>query len=402
MSMFQKKILGLMPALVMVAGAGSLYLANILLAAVFDAQAYGVYALLITLISVVFSFGLLGGEQVFVRVSKISDGVINVSRQMLVALIIAFGLVLPAIVVGVVNYFDDDRLLVCLILIGQVFLLFIYNLLRVTKNFLSAQINASLWKLVLLFAGVYVFFSENKIGVTHLLFGIGIGTWVAVVYSICVYIIVQKKITVTAKSGDSVLSYFFPYFISLGSLTVLGNFDRYLIAERFGAADFGRYFYVLNLYVSPFLIVASYIGFSQVVKYKVSFSLQELNKDLYKLVGGVLAAALLYWMVLGIVSYVEPALTSKYIVAQSTLMMVLLFLMIFVRAFYSVLSSAMGAVGRPSVINMVNALSVLVMILVASIATLIEVRIFEHVVFCCLLMWVARCGLFYWGVGKSA
>ena len=51
-------------------GAGALFLSNILAKEFFSPQDYGYYSILITYFSIVFLFGIFGGEQLFIRISE--------------------------------------------------------------------------------------------------------------------------------------------------------------------------------------------------------------------------------------------------------------------------------------------------------------------------------------------
>ncbi|MDP2227821.1 MAG: hypothetical protein Q8J78_10155, partial [Moraxellaceae bacterium] len=59
-----------MPLLIMIAGAVGLMLSTILLKSTLSATDFGLFALLVTYVSIVFSFGLLGAEQYFLRVVR--------------------------------------------------------------------------------------------------------------------------------------------------------------------------------------------------------------------------------------------------------------------------------------------------------------------------------------------
>ena len=56
----------------MIAGAGSIFLVNIVLKATLSDFQYGEYSIFITFIQVCISFGFLGLEQVFLRLSEVS------------------------------------------------------------------------------------------------------------------------------------------------------------------------------------------------------------------------------------------------------------------------------------------------------------------------------------------
>ena len=57
----------------MIAGAGSIFLVNIVLKATLSDFQYGEYSIFITFIQVCISFGFLGLEQVFLRLSEVSN-----------------------------------------------------------------------------------------------------------------------------------------------------------------------------------------------------------------------------------------------------------------------------------------------------------------------------------------
>src|SRR5690606_22177124 len=77
-------------------GAGALFLSNILAKEFFSPQDYGYYSILITYFSIVFLFGIFGGEQLFIRISERPEPhLIETSRKVM-------GLVLGALLVSTV------------------------------------------------------------------------------------------------------------------------------------------------------------------------------------------------------------------------------------------------------------------------------------------------------------
>ena len=86
---FLKKHISL---LLMIVGAGSVFLVNIVLKATLSDFEYGEYSIFITFLQVCISFGLLGLEQVFLRLSEVSNKQEIRTDKKLIQLTFAVGL----------------------------------------------------------------------------------------------------------------------------------------------------------------------------------------------------------------------------------------------------------------------------------------------------------------------
>ena len=67
----------------MIAGAGSIFLVNIVLKATLSDFQYGEYSIFITFLQVCISFGFLGLEQVFLRLSEVRDKTLLTDKKLL-------------------------------------------------------------------------------------------------------------------------------------------------------------------------------------------------------------------------------------------------------------------------------------------------------------------------------
>ena len=89
------------------------------------------------------------------------------------------------------------------------------------------------------------------------------------------------------------------FFISLLTISLLGFGDRFFIESRFGLEILGDYFFFLNIFLFPFSLFQSYIGFKEIVSFKKNFSINLLN---YKIIN-VLKSSFIFSIMLIFIFY---------------------------------------------------------------------------------------------------
>lgn len=267
--------------LVIVIGGLSFLSANVLLKEVLDETAYGVYSLIVTFISIVYIYGLLGFEQVFLRYSSyIKINRIATQKSFLkyiyAIVIVASAVALLVYIRQYARYYDNIWI-VALAVAATIYSLFLFNMLRLNHEFVKAQLLANSWKIILLFLGLFFWLLEYKD--VDVLIGLLLGT--IIVITIFTGIIVFNRIKFDFEEmlpkKETNLS-FFHFFISISTLSLLLFGDRLIVEEQLGVVMLGDYFYLCNLVLAPYTLLQSYVGFRQLIQFKDDFSLKKFKK----------------------------------------------------------------------------------------------------------------------------
>lgn len=267
--------------LVIVIGGLSFLCTNILLKEVLDAADYGVYSLIVTFISIVFIYGLLGFEQVFLRYSKyIKSGKLSTQKYMLhyvgVILLILTAVIIVFYTHQYSQYYDRVWLIV-LAIVATIFSLFLFNVFRLNHEFVKAQFLANSWKIFLLFLSIsFLFFKNNNVNLL-LDWLLGAIVLITIIATIIAFSKIEFQFEQTLTNKDVKLS-FFNFFISISTLSMLLFGDRLIVEEYLGVVVLGDYFYLCNLVLAPFTLLQSYVGFRQLIRFKDEFTLPKFNK----------------------------------------------------------------------------------------------------------------------------
>lgn len=266
--------------LVIIVGAFSFFIANIINKEVFSAVEYGYYSIFITYLSVIYLFGILGLEQNLLRFSFRRNDYIETQKiQFKLFYVVS---ILNALVCSLLfmNFYSEIKIHFLLLLITSYCMisqLFLSNLFRINTNFIYSQLASNFWKILLLiFSVVFFIYKIQRFESFIMVVSISI---------ISVYVftkIFTKKIIkiqfIDNIDNKSMLTSAFHFFISIFLFTILIFADRFIIEKKFSIEEFGNYFYLTNFFLAPFSIIQNYIGFKQLIHFKYNFSLTEFNK----------------------------------------------------------------------------------------------------------------------------
>ncbi len=146
--------------LIIILGAISIFFTNIFLKKVLSTSDYGEYSLYITFLQMMGSFGLLGYEQVFLRISEPNKtSVIKTNKNLLLTIIIVW------FVVGILSAFIFDKyysnieinvLFYIISALSITFSMFVFNVFRLDSKFLVSQIVLNSWRIFLGFLAILI------------------------------------------------------------------------------------------------------------------------------------------------------------------------------------------------------------------------------------------------------
>jgi hypothetical protein len=245
---------------------GSIFFSNIFLKQYLSLNQYYEYSLCLTIFALLTSFGAMGFEQVFLRLSVINKKRISFDWK------IVFFLVISSILTSVLSAtylnknLESSFFLLFSLSLGIVIIMLLYNTFRITSFFLISQLISNSWKLIVflftiaivLGRDIFSFFLES---ITSII-------WMLIIFSI---LISRNLIEIKLDSNYSfryIFLFGLIFFISLFTLSFLGQGDRILIDSYFNKADFNNYFYLSSIFLFPFSLLQSYVGFKELVKFK--------------------------------------------------------------------------------------------------------------------------------------
>ncbi len=390
--MFQKalKVLSLhLSLIIIVIGAISYLLSNIILKEKLDDNNYGQYSIIITYYSLVFLYGMLGFEQVFLRYTfQEKKGVLLTSKLQL-AIFIATSIFTSFIAILIFKkvYFEIQipTLLLFFSTFSMVFSMYFFNVFRINNQFVFSQLVANFWKFFLLFFSI-IFFFNDKISFNKLILVFSCSIIFLILIILFYYL---KKIQLNFDSSIQHKEMFLAwsyFFISITSFSILTFGDRFLIERKIGTEVFGNYFYLTNFFLAPFSILQNYIGFKQLIFYKTNFSPSYFRTFNRKIIfSGIILSLFLFLSSLAI-DYMN-ILNFKF---YSFIIIILLLLILgVIRLYSSAVSSAFEALTNNKTLRDYNFYSILITILI-TLFIIYFVSTIELILFCFMVLWLSR------------
>lgn len=376
--------------LVMGVGSLSLFVSNILLKDYLTIDQYFEYSIIITLLALLNSFGALGVDQTFLRLSEIKDKKIILIDRKLVPLALVSIVISTTITLIYCQTYLDLSLNIFVtfsLFIGISACMLIYNLLRITSNFVYAQLIQNLWRFgTLAFTVLFIFETLSFDSYINYLTSV---IWISTISivlltrnSFCVYYSNKIKMKL-------IFEYVFHFFISLVSVSFLGQGDRLMIESMFSKEDFGNYFYLGTFFLFPFSFLQSYIGFKEVVKMKSK------NINMNNLLGRIYTRSIAFSCFLFLTSYLLYLLNFLKIDFSQYSTHILLFLIIGnIKMLYALFSSHIGVKASVSQIKKMNLLHITSGIVIFLFFSLFDMSVTLVLIYF-VFVWLTR--LLIWG-----
>lgn len=337
-------------------GLGSFFffLVSFLLKLYFTASEYGMYSLVITVFSTIYTLGLFGIEHTLLRFSVFKNGILYFpknSKLVLVSIILA--IVLCGALVLSNSYFESFNLLIiCLFVLGILLCIVTFNVLRLVKSFFLAQLINNGYKILcFVLVLLYIVFIKTKIS---LLVFFTIFSLLVFIFGLIGVLFCAFTVRFAYSSDISwklYLKYSLGFFLSILIIAVISYGDRFYIEYKFGIDSVGEYFYLANLFLFPLGLVQQYAGFKELVVFKEHFTINLLKSKIITyliisfLIVGLTFISVLVGQHFGIVK------TSLSV--SSNIVIIIVITGIF-RVLYSLVSSVIGAHGSISIINFAN------------------------------------------------
>lgn len=386
-----------LPFVVMVLGAGSQLLTSLLLYKYLDSNSYGLFGLYMTFLSLVFSFGVFGAEQAFMRECHIGNERVSSSKNILLIVFVSF--ILGPILLSISARFTflqqgDVLLLLCLAYTGALVMM-AYNFLRITQLFVFSQLVNNLWRFFLVFSLISVAVFNS--GINFVMSMVLLGLVLSVIFFIFLYLKTSKQKLEISSEGmnfNSSIKMTISFLFSMGVLTATGFFDRYFVGSSMSVDQFGEFFLLQNVFVYPLLLLANYIGFKSLVRYKRELVLRQFNIDSLKLIVFLPCLMAVYGL---LVVWVDEFFDLGFSFIDKIYVVIPLLMLGVVRTVYSLLSAALGARGSAKSMYIANFVS-MISIIIAGVVLINTDVTMVIIAWCMVAIWLLRSAFYYLGV----
>jgi O-antigen/teichoic acid export membrane protein len=330
-------------------GALGIFFTNVGLKSILSDYEYYDYSVIVTVLSLIASFGALGLDQVFLRLSRVNGKVLYFDEKLvpiailntLITSFVSYVYLIHIIEVGVNGF------LIFILCFSSILIMLFYNLTRLSSLFVVSQLIQNSWKILFGAMMVALFFNEN---LYYYFFTI---CCVFIVLMLIISILyLRKKIKfkrINKYTNKEVFSFSFHFFLALLTVSFLSQGDRILVERIFTESDFGDYFYLATLFLFPFSLFQSYIGFKELVYIKNG------PINIVKKLKTIIYGSLLFSVVLCF----SVALLAKYnfinLDVQSNKWIIFIFLIIGnIKMIYSLFSAVIGAKATLKEIKVMN------------------------------------------------
>tara|TARA_B100001057_G_scaffold432465_1_gene460610 strand:- start:827 stop:2014 length:1188 start_codon:yes stop_codon:yes gene_type:complete len=365
------------------------FVLNVLLKENLSANDYGLFSIFITYLSLLSSFGMFGFEQTLLRTAAVTSK-LEIQKNIFFPSLIAIFLSSFIGVFLMKNYYDISisYILFYLFSIIVVVTKLSFNLYRLLSKFFLAQLVLNFWKIALKFVILYYVFLNNNFSLEFIF------SLVLVFFTfsaLSLFGLINKIQFIKQDSFSSLLKKSFLFFISLLTISLLGFGDRFFIESRFGLEILGNYFFFLNIFLFPFSLFQSYIGFKEIVSFKKNFSINLLNNKIIN----VLKSSFIFSLLLIFVFYLIDYFGLYNLEISSNLNIIIpLIILGNIKMVYSLLSSAIGALSNDKMLYKINIQSIMSLLLICPLLFYYSNTILLTIVFI-IILWFIRCIIWY-------
>jgi hypothetical protein len=316
---------------------------------------YSKFAMILTFITLSYSYGLIGLDKVMLRLSSFKDKIIYINKDLIKYLLPISIFTIPILTISLNHYIELGYLYSFYLVAFPTIFIFVYNLYRLKSEFNFSQIILNLWKLLLL---IYLFFylitsNSKNLSIENLLIPI-IVIFIAL-FIISIYKISRENYNFYKKNED-LNKYLFQYFISLTILSIMGFGDRFLVEYFIDLEQVGIFFFYLTITTYPFSLFQTYIGFKKVPEFKNNFSREILKKEIKNSIIISIIPFITVIIIIFILNTIPYFINLKI---DNFLLIFILTLLGVAKLISGVLSAATNVVSLPEDINKINILSIL-------------------------------------------
>ena len=367
----------------------SFFIINIFLKEQLNSEDYGLYSLLITYISLLSSFGMLGFEQTLLR-----NSVIKLKLEIDKALIVP--IIFSALLVSLIGSFlmfnnynlGLDISLIFLLSLMVILVKLIYNLYRLSSRFVTSQIALNFWKIALFFVVLFFFFFDYSLSLRDVFLSIIVFFFLSL---FLFFGLINKVLFISNLDFQQILKQSALFMLTLFTISLISFGDRFFIESRFGLIVLGDYFFYINMFLFPFSLFQTYIGFKEIVSFKKDFQITVLNSKLLFILKNAIYFSLFLFTTLYLVDYWN---LYNFNISSNLNIIIPLILLGIIKIAYSLLSAAMGAICSDDMLFEVNVKSILSILVVMPLIYYFSFNISITLIFI-IALWLIRCFIWY-------
>jgi len=365
------------------------FILNVLLKEQISSYDYGTYSMFITYISLLSSFGMLGFEQTLLRTSEIKSK-LEIDKGIIFPSIISILFVSTIGSYLMFNNYDIQLDVLTLFVFSILVILtkLIFNLYRLRSKFTISQISINFWKIALFFiVGYYILF-DIDFTIQDLFVSV---FFLFCISGVLILGILNKVVFNYNKSGLELVKKSSLFFLILFTISLISFGDRFFIESRFGLSELGDYFFYINIFLFPFSLFQTYIGFKEIVSFKKDFSLKLLRSKIILASKYSSFFSIILFFSIYLVEHI--GLYDLKITSNLNIIIPLIFLGN-IKIVYSLFSSAIGAIANDTMLANINIKSILSIILILPCIYYLSFNISITIIFI-ITLWVIRCLIWY-------
>ena len=163
------------------------------------------------------------------------------------------------------------------------------------------------------------------------------------------------------------------------------------IESRFGLAAVGDYFFYINVFLFPFSLFQSYIGFKEIISFKNKFDLFLLKSKLISVLKYSCMFSAFLFLFFFLIEY--SGIYDLKIKSNLDVILALIFLGN-IKIIYSLLSSVIGALSNNSMLYNINFKSICSILVLAPIIYYFSYSVFLTIIYI-IILWIIRCLIWY-------
>ena len=337
---------------------------------------YSKFAMILTFITLSYSYGLLGLDKVMLRLSSVENNTIFMNRYIKNISLPIMLLTIPTLTILLTYYTNIGYLYsFCLSFFPTIFV-FIYNLYRLKSEFNFSQIILNLWKFfLLLYLLIYsLFFDIDILNLKDLIIPIILIFSLLFIYSI--YKLSKENFDFYDKS-ENIKKYLFQYFISLTILSIMGFGDRFLVEYFISLEQVGIFFFYLTITTYPFSLFQTYIGFKKIPEFKKKFNQKIFKNEIIK---SIFISIIPFITVIIMIFILNNIPYFNQLKVDNYPLIFILTLLGVAKLISGILSAAMNIVSLPEDINKINiftflSFSLFIVLFLINNITLVDISI---------------------------
>jgi O-antigen/teichoic acid export membrane protein len=263
-----------------------------------------------------------------------------------------------------------------------------FNLYRLMSNFTISQLNLNFWKISLFFIVSYCLLFDINYSIREMFI------WMIFLFSINLVSFFGLFNKIRFISNETMLTLIkksLLFFMILFTISIIGYGDRIFIESRFGLSSLGDYFFYLNIFLFPFSLFQTYVGFKEIISFKKKFSFKLLNKRMNLIFRYSFVFSLILFFTVYLVEFF--GIYNLKIMYNLDVILSLIFLGN-IKIIYSLLSSAIGAVSDDNMLVNINFKSILSIIIISPFIYFFSFNILTTIFFV-IILWIIRSFIWY-------